>query len=77
MKLKEWQHHIKGTHVKAGGLAWCGKKVTQFDWLYQDIDHAAMSAPFDRIQPCPACVEAIVASLGGTSPAWLVEARKP
>lgn len=64
VKLKSWQRHIKHTHKEKQGTAWCGA-WTEMLWCYLDIDHAAYSAPNDRIQPCPACLEAVCKSLRG------------
>mgnify|MGYP001580245311 FL=1 len=65
MKLKEWQHHIRQTHADRKHLAWCGEQLEPVTWAYVNIDHAAYSAPRDRIQPCPACVAAIAVALRG------------
>ncbi len=71
--MRSWQKHIAHTHVELKGMAWCGAPVK--DWAYVDIDHAALSAPFDRLQPCPACIKAVVASLKGTGPD--IPSRRP
>ncbi len=64
MKLKEWQRHIQQTHADRRHLAWCGAQLNlPMEWAYVNIDHAAYSAPRDRIQPCPACVAAVNAAL--------------
>jgi hypothetical protein len=40
--------------------AWCGAKLTQFDWHFQSIDHAVMAAQQGSYQlPCPACATTI------------------
>lgn len=68
-ELEEWEHHIQHIHMDRLGFAWCGAKVNpRTDWLFQDIDHAAYSAPKDMVQPCPACVAAVVKSLMGEQP---------
>jgi hypothetical protein len=66
--MKEWERHIRHTHVDRKDSAWCGARLTQFDWCYLDIDHAAYSAPRDRIQPCPDCVVAAILALSGKPP---------
>lgn len=65
MNLKSWQHHIRHTHVRMTDKAWCGANLSSWDWAYVSIDHATLSAPRDRIQPCPACVKAVIRSLKG------------
>lgn len=58
-ELKEHQHHIADTHEDRKGLAICGAHLVH--WSYVDVDHAFMSAPRDRIQPCPDCAKKVIA----------------
>ena len=63
-QLQEWQHHIRHTHTAQQGQAWCGANCLG-QWNFQDLDHAAYSLRNgDRMQPCPACLEAARAVLG-------------
>jgi hypothetical protein len=64
-KLENWQHHIQHTHLELDHTSWCGEKLVP-GFHYLNIDHAAYSMRNgDRIQPCPACVEAVVGCLTG------------
>jgi hypothetical protein len=50
--MKEWEKHV----AKEKGLAYCGAKISWFDWHLQDIEHAKSCVEQDtRIQPCPKC----------------------
>lgn len=57
--MEEWQKHIS----KSEGVSWCEAPLSSMDWSYLHIDHAAKSAPRDRLQPCPSCVRAVVLAL--------------
>lgn len=57
--LKEYQHHIADTRADRKGMAICGARLIH--WHYMDIDHAFLSAPLDRIQPCPDCAKKVIA----------------
>ncbi len=62
--MKDYQKHIRHTHAEKKRTAWCGAALTEFDWTFQDIDHAAytvMNGSFQ--QPCPECVKAVVETL--------------
>jgi len=59
--LEEYQHHIRHPHeADHPNKAICGAIITSMDWVYADIGHAFLSAPLDRIHPCPACAAKIV-----------------
>jgi hypothetical protein len=34
---------IQHTHTERKKTSWCGKSLSSFDWVFQDIDHAAYS----------------------------------
>ena len=53
--MKEYQRHIE-SQVKGKSL--CGEDI--FDWSYVDVDHAFLSIPRDRIQPCPKCAKVVI-----------------
>lgn len=58
--------HIKHTHADRKSLSWCGQTLSEFDWTFQDIDHATYSREQgQRLQPCPSCVEVVIKTLKG------------
>lgn len=61
-ELEEWQHHIEHTHeAKKREVFWCGAPW-QHEWAFTSIDHAVYTVlNRDRLQPCPACVKAVIA----------------
>ncbi len=66
-KLEECEKHIRHTHADMKGQAWCGEKVSSFDWTFISIDHAAYSnLGGSGILPCPACVKKVVETLQKT-----------
>lgn len=63
MALEEWQHHIRHTHDEKKATAWCGAALT-LEFAFVSIDHAVYTVEQEqRIQPCPACVDAVTAVL--------------
>lgn len=51
--------HIRHTHGDHNGTAWCGQKVTQLDWVFQDLDHAAYAnMQQSSVTPCRKCIDA-------------------
>ena len=51
---------IKHTHADLPNTSWCGEKLSSFDWVFQDIDHAVYSVQFgSRNIPCPDCLNKI------------------
>lgn len=61
MKLAEWQKHVIRTDEY--GPAWCGQGIS-LEWRFQDAEHAILAvAQGQRLQPCPACVDALMAQL--------------
>lgn len=59
------RHHIRHTHEKLKQLSWCGKPITQFDWVFLDLDHAAYSNGQGSIEPCRRCITAARNALAG------------
>lgn len=53
--MEEWQAHIRND---ATGRAWCGVELG-WEFAFQGPDHAARAARRSRLQPCPACAEAV------------------
>ena len=41
---------------------WCGRKITGFDFMFNDAQHVALAAG-GSIQPCKSCIEAIISEL--------------
>lgn len=57
----EWIRCIKHNHADYDKEAWCGRKISCFDWVFQDIDHAAYATMGEARQvPCPDCIDTIV-----------------
>jgi hypothetical protein len=51
---------IQHTSAYHKSTSWCGKSISSFDWVFQDIDHAIYAIMSEARQvPCPECVEAI------------------
>ena len=66
MSLEEWQHHVRHSHNDHTQSAWCGVTIGTMDWCFVTIDHAAYSLRNrNRMQPCPACMKAIISTLQG------------
>lgn len=60
-ELAEWQKHVARTD--GGGTSWCGQRV-DMEWHFQDAEHALLTvAQGQRLQPCPACMDAMMAQL--------------
>jgi hypothetical protein len=60
----EWIKCIKHTHADYDKEAWCGREILTFDWVFQDIDHAAYATMSGARQvPCPDCVNEVVKAL--------------
>lgn len=58
--MEEYVKHIRHTHADKKNVAWCGEPLTQFDWTFLDIDHAAYNAQQGGyLVTCPKCVEAV------------------
>lgn len=58
--LKEWQKHIQHPNeVDNYNESICGQNL-DLQWHYLDIGHAFVSAPKDRLQPCPDCARLVV-----------------
>lgn len=56
--MKEYQHHISDTHEDRKGMSICGEQI--IGWAYVDVDHAFLSTPKDRMQPCPKCAAKVI-----------------
>jgi hypothetical protein len=56
--------HIRHTHEDRKHTSWCGRSLTQFDWTFQNIDHAVYSHQQGSIPPCRKCFQAIVKAMG-------------
>ena len=55
---------IQHTHAEKLKTSWCGNKLYYFDWVFQDIDHAAYSAMSGGYNvPCPECINAVLGVL--------------
>jgi hypothetical protein len=51
---------IQHTHADLPKTSWCGEKLSSFDWVFRDIDHAVYSVQFgSRNIPCPECLNKI------------------
>lgn len=63
VELAEWQKHVN--RIGEGGISWCGQRLDLLgEWCFQDPGHAILSvAQGQRLQPCPACVDALMAQL--------------
>jgi hypothetical protein len=54
--MKEWEHHVMRTKTES----YCGVKLTPFDWLFQNAEHAVAAIERGmRLQPCPECQKII------------------
>lgn len=59
-KRPEYIKCIQHTHVDKLKTSWCGEQLFNFDWSFQDIDHAAYSVMSGgRLVPCPECVNSV------------------
>jgi hypothetical protein len=55
---------IQHTHAEKQKTSWCGKQLSSFDWVFQDIDHATYNVMSGGRQvPCPECINAIIGIL--------------
>lgn len=53
---------VADTHADNAGRTWCGRPV--FGWVFQNLDHAAMTRRNDGLQTvCPECAAAAIAAL--------------
>lgn len=60
----EWIRCIQHTHIDDQNTSWCGKRLSNFDLPFQDIDHATYSVKNgSRLVPCPECVDTIIGIL--------------
>ena len=60
--LKDYQCHIMHPNaVDHPDESICGVTGIKNQWHFVDIDHAFLSAPKDRVQPCPNCAAIIIA----------------
>jgi hypothetical protein len=51
---------IQHNHPDLPKTSWCGEKLSSFDWVFRDIDHAVYSVQFGSLQvPCPDCLNRI------------------
>lgn len=56
----EYIRCIQHTHADLLKTSWCGEKLSSFDWVFQDIDHAIYSVQSGSRQvPCPDCLNKI------------------
>jgi hypothetical protein len=56
----EYVKCIQHTRSDLQKTSWCGKKLSSFDWVFQDIDHAVYSVQYGSRQvPCPDCLKKI------------------
>jgi len=59
-KRPEYIKCIQHTHVDLPETSWCGKKLSSFDWVFQDIDDAVYSVQQGSRQvPCSDCLKKI------------------
>ncbi len=58
--MKDYQRHIVNTHLDHEDEALCGAKLSRMEWVFISIDHAFISTPKDRMQPCPECAQEVV-----------------
>lgn len=52
------KHILRTDHTNEQGanVAWCGARVPQCEWLFQDAEHAALTlAQGQRLIPCHKC----------------------
>lgn len=62
----EYVRCIKHTHKDRKKKSWCGKSLYSFDWVFQDLDHAAYSQIEESRQlPCPECLRVAIQTLQG------------
>ena len=56
----EYIRCIQHTHADKQKTSWCGKTLYNYDWVFQDIDHATYNVMNGgRLVPCPDCVNVI------------------
>ncbi len=59
--------HVKcviHTDLPRKGTTWCGRKHYNMEWLFTDVDHAALTREQEsRLLVCPECRNAIVKAL--------------
>lgn len=69
MSRPEWIKCIRQTRVEHKGKTWCGRQLSDFDWAFVDVDHAANNgANGGRLVACPQCVEAAAKALRSPNP---------
>lgn len=55
---------IQHTHAEKENTSWCGRTLSNFEWCFQDIDHAAYNIMSrGMLVPCPDCVATIIGVL--------------
>ena len=60
----EYIRCIQHTHLDKQKTSWCGKTLYNYDWVFQDIDHATYNIMNGGRQvPCPDCVNVILGVL--------------
>lgn len=60
----EYIRCIQHTHLDKQKTSWCGKTLYNYDWVFQDIDHATYNVMNGGyLVPCPDCVNAILGVL--------------
>ena len=60
----EYIRCIQHTHLDKQKTSWCGKTLYNYDWVFQDIDHATYGVlNGGRLVPCPDCVNTILGVL--------------
>lgn len=65
MSHAEYIHCIlKPSIVDHPSDSWCGRYI-RGEWHYTSLDHAAMSAPRDRMVPCRKCLKVAIRALRG------------
>ncbi len=66
---KDYLKHIRQTHAEHKDEAWCGYKLSSFDWAFMDSDHAAYNGLDEgRLVACKKCVAKIVKGLTNGPP---------
>jgi hypothetical protein len=64
--VKDYEAHIEDTHADHRGYAWCGAPLAGGEFVFRNIDHAAMNGRGNgRLVPCPECRNAVIKALMG------------
>ncbi len=58
--MSDFIKHIRHTHEERKTTAWCGRELHNYDWAFENIDHAAYSSlSRGSVLPCQKCVAAV------------------